>query len=114
MRKGNFDKESPDDTSHITASSWHQHFSDLLSKKVEVDPNIEAFINENKDLFESELGTPFSKNELLVALKDLKNNKTTSLDQISNEMLKTGCLILSERVLFLFNQILKLSFHPNL
>ena len=50
----------------------------------------------------------------MVALKDLKNNKTTSLDQISNEMLKTGGLILSNSVLFLFNQILKVGFYPNL
>ena len=72
MWKVSFDKESPDDTSHIDPSSWYKHFSDLLSKKTEVDPIIETYINENKDMFESELGTPFSKEELLVALKDLK------------------------------------------
>ena len=114
MRKGSFDKESPDDISHIDPSSWYKHFSDLLSKKVEVDPIIETYINENKDMFESELGTPFSKEELLVALKDLKNNKSTSMDQVSNEMLKTGGLILSGTVLFLFNKILKVGFYPSL
>ena len=114
MRKGNFDKNSPDDTSHIDASSWHKHFSDLLSKKVDVDPNIEDFINNNKDCFESELGTPFSKKELLLAIKGLKNNKSTSLDRISNEMLKTGGLILCDSFLYLFNKILSVGFFPNL
>ena len=86
MRNGNFDKNNPDDTSNVSPSAWHRHFSDLLSKKIEVDPNIKSFINENKALFESELGVPFTKEELLVAIKGLKNNKSTSLDQVSNKI----------------------------
>ena len=114
MRNGNFDKNNLDDTSNVSPSAWHRHFSDLLSKKIEVDPNIKSFINENKALFESELGVPFTKEELLVAIKGLKNNKSTSLDQVSNEMLKTFGKILPDSFLFLFNKILSIGCYPNL
>ena len=36
----------------------------------------------------------FTKSELLIGLKGLKNNKASSFDQISNEMLKVGGLVI--------------------
>ena len=114
MRSGNFDKKTPDDTSHVNPSEWHKHFSDLLTKKPAKDPNIENFISENKDLFESELGIPFTKTEFLAAIKDLKNNKSTSLDLISNEILKCCGNIFPENFLCLFNKILTFGYYPNL
>ena len=113
MRSGNFDKNTPDDTSHINPSDWHKHFSELLTKKTAQDPNIESFIFENKDLFESELGIPFTKNELLAAIKGLKNNKSTTLDLISNEMLKCCGKFFPESFLCLFNKILTVGYYPN-
>ena len=114
MRSGNFDKQKSDDTSHVHPSTWHNHFSELLSKKGDQDPNIEQFIHENKVLFESELGVPFTTVELLTAIKSLKNNKSTSLDLISNEMLKTCGKIIPDHFLFLFNKILSVGCYPNL
>ena len=35
MREGNFDKQTPDDTSNVSPSDWQSHFSNLLSKKVD-------------------------------------------------------------------------------
>ena len=35
MRDGNFDKQTPDDTSNVSPSDWQSHFSNLLSKKVD-------------------------------------------------------------------------------
>ena len=91
MRDGNFDKSVSDDTSSISPSSWHSHFSNLLAKKVDTNfqKNLNDLIDENVDKLENELNEPFSAMELTSALKDLKNNKASSFDGISNEMLKT-------------------------
>ena len=48
-----------------------------------------------------------------MGLKGLKNNKASSFDQISNEMLKTGGTIIVEPLLKLFNHILSRSFYPS-
>ena len=113
MRSGNFDKCMPDDTSHIDPQTWHQHFAKLLSKNVPANPSLNSYVQQNKNVFESELGVPFTKEELRLALKSLKNNKSSSFDQISNEMLKTGGNIISDSFLFLFNNILDVSCYPS-
>ena len=56
----------------------------------------------------------FTKAELISGLKQLKNNKASSFDQISNEMLKTGGIILIDPMLKLFNEIYSSSFYPSL
>ena len=104
----------PDDTSHIDAQTWHQHFAKLLSKNVPANPSLNSYVQQNKNAFESELGVPFTKDELRLALKSFKNNKSSSFDQISNEMLKTGGKIISDSFLFLFNNILDVSCYPSL
>ena len=116
MRDGGFDKAVPDDTSSIPPSSWHIHFSNLLAKKVdpEIQNNLKKLITENIDNFQNELSEPFSTLELSSALKELKNNKASSFDRISNEMLKTGGKILKNAFLRLFNSIRVSSFYPSL
>jgi exonuclease III len=92
MRNGGFDKATSDDTSGITPPTWHTHFSDLLAKTV--DPikkdNFEELIKDNIDSIDNELNEPFTLSELSAGLKDLKNNKASSFDKVSNEMLKTS------------------------
>ena len=61
----------------------------------------------------TELDNPFTKSELLNGLKGLKNNKASSFDQISNEMLKVGGKIILEPLLKLFNSVLDNSFYPS-
>ena len=92
MRDGSFDKLVSDDTSSIPPSSWHTHFSNLLSKKVDTDfqNKLKDLIKDNVDFLENELCEPISASELCSALKDLKNNKASSFYRISYEMLKTG------------------------
>ena len=41
MRDSSFDKSTSDDTSGVKPSEWHAHFSRLLSKKVNIDKNLE-------------------------------------------------------------------------
>ena len=51
---------------------------------------------------------------MLTGLRQLTNNKASSFDQISNEMLKTGGIILINPLLKLFNKIYSSSYYPSL
>ena len=50
---------------------------------------------------------------ILSCISSLDNNKATSFDKISNEMLKTSKLILADPILILFNSILENSIYPS-
>ena len=114
LRDGNFDREMSDDTSDISPQDWFGHFSKLLSRNVsDLDIEHQTIIDSEKDLFITELDHPFTKTELLRGLKGLKNNKASSFDQISNEMLKVGGCIIIEPLLKLFNSILAHSLYPS-
>ena len=115
MRDGNFDREVFDDTSGISPKEWFSHFSNLLSKNVNSELNNEhkEYIESHSNLFKSELDFPFTKSELIKGLKGLKNNKASSFDQISNEMLKVGGNIIFDPLLKLFNSILTCSVYPS-
>ena len=74
MRNGSFDKSTSDDTSGVSPSSWHSHFSNLLSKKVDNNAYFEQYIKDNINLNKNELNEPFSMEEVRVGLKGLKDN----------------------------------------
>ena len=114
MRDGSFDKSISDNTTGVSPSKWYDHFSKLLAKNVQYDDNLEQYIFDNIDTNINELNHPFSLEELSKGLKDLKNNKASSFDRISNEMLKTGGKILKSGFLRLFNSIQRCSFYPTL
>ena len=81
----------------MSPHDWFSHFSELLSKNVESKSNddLDTFIKNNWEISNPDLNAPFTKTDLIVGLKQLKNNKVSSFDQISNETLKTGGPILS-------------------
>ena len=114
MRDGTFDKQTTDDTSGVSPSNWHAHFSNLLAKEVDNDNYLQQYISDNIDLNINELNNPFTMEELSNGLKGLKNNKSSSFDRISNEILKTGGKVLKDTFLKLFNSIQRSSFYPNL
>ena len=68
-----------------------------------VDINISSF---------SDLDFRITKKELIKYIKLLKNNKATSFDGISNEMLKAGMGPLSKPLLLLFNTLLDHNLYP--
>ena len=115
MRDGNFDREVSDDTSGISPQEWFTHFSQLLSKNVnpDLDRENQEYIDTHSESFKTEIDVPFTKSELLKGLKGLKNNKASSFDQISNEMLKVGGTIIFDPLLKLFNSILGCSVYPS-
>ena len=115
MREGNFDKLTPDDTSNVIPRDWHSHFSNLLAKQN--DPtktdNLNNFVKDNVDSLQTKLDDPITVVDLQFALKDLKNNKASSFDRISNEILKTSGKICKDVFLHLFNSIGKSCFYPS-
>ena len=70
------------------------------------------YIETNCDSFQNELDVKITKNELLSCIKTLDNNKSTSFDRVSNEMLKSAKLILADPILRLFNSLLEKSIYP--
>ena len=89
LRDGNFDKEVQSDTSHISPQKWFNHFTELLSKNVDAKRNddLDWFISNNWDISTPEINIPFTKSKLISGLRQLKNNKASSFDQIFDKML---------------------------
>ena len=114
MREGNFDKTTPDDTSGVSPNDWHHHFSKLLAKKIDsaTQYDLNNFFKDNVDFFKTKMDDPISYTELDSAIQDLKNNKASSFDRISNEILKCSGKICKNTFLHLFNSIGKNCFYP--
>ena len=115
MRAGNFDKNTPDDTSGVSPLDWFSHFSNLFTEKTDQVRNdsLTDFVQKNIDLFKTKLDDPFSVKEFESALKDLKNNKASSFDRITNEILKCSGKIYKNAFLHLFNSIGRVCLYPS-
>ena len=116
LRDGTFDKQVSDTTSHVSPHKWREHFQGLLGHPVQQSPasdDMLSYIEQNCEGAKSELDLPFTRSELLTAISALKNNKATSFDRISNEMLKASKLVIVNQLLSLFNKVLSTSFYPS-
>ena len=85
-----------------------------MTKKIDSNDYLEQYIVDNINKNENKLNEPFSLEELFVGLKGLKNNKASSFDRISNEMLKTSGKVLGIYFVKLFNNIQSSSFYPTI
>ena len=115
LRDGTFDKKVADTTSHVSPVKWREHFQSLLGPPVPQAPaedDMLSYIQLNCEKARSELDLPFSRSELITAISALKNNKATSFDRITNEMLKIGKLVLVNQLLSIFNCILSSAVYP--
>ena len=115
MRDGSFNKNVPHDTGHVSTEDWRKHFQDLLGPNIvhrQEDEILLKYVEEHCEEAKSNLDNEFSRKELFEAISDLKNNKSCSFDQITNEILKTSKLVIAEQLLSLFNCILKLAIFP--
>ena len=114
LRSGNFDKKKNSDIEAIEPDEWFDNFSSLLGKSInksKSDDEMENYFNENVDRISSELDNPFLKTEFIRATKNLKNNKASSFDCISNEMLKAGAETLYRVILPIFNTTLNFNLY---
>ena len=88
IRDGNFDKRNSCDSDSISPEAWRDHFSGLLGPKVGAKKEHEDYIQANIDKCNAIFEAPLTKVEILEAIKNLKNGKSTSFDLVSNEMIK--------------------------
>ena len=68
---------------------------------------MENYINQNWENFSSELDCKFTKSKIRNHILLLKNNKASSLDKISSEMLKAGATSLTEPLIILRGKLVK-------
>ena len=96
--------------------NWRTHFSELLGPKIgKTDQHLvlEDFIQSNVDSNNTIFEEPLKKSEILDAVKTLKNNKSTSFDFVSNEMLKNSMPVLLDPIFELFNTMINYSFYSS-
>ena len=109
-------KNTNSDTESVDPDEWFDHFSTLLGKAknpVKDKKDFKSYIDNNCEDLVSELDEPFTIDELKLAVRNLKNNKSGSFDLISNEMIKCSFMTLSNQYKNIFNSILSSNCYPN-
>ena len=109
IRDGTFDKKFSSDSDSVSPDDWKIHFENLLGPKTQkcvTHENFENYIKNNVDTCEDIFEHPLTKDEVLAAIKSLKNHKSTSFDMISNEMLKASMPTLLNPIVLLFQTMI--------
>lgn len=100
----------------ISADNWLSHFSELFKikeKSSSQDNYFENILDSSLDFRTfSELDTRISEKEVLLAIRNLKNNKSASLDGIKNEMLNASQSSTLPCIIKLFNLNLSSGLYP--
>ena len=112
--KEEFDKQKKSDSDSISPDVWRDHFSHLLGPTIENNDqhlNQEEFLKNTIERHNEIFEQPLTKKEILEAIKNLKNNKSTSFDKVSNEMLKASMPVLLEPIFELLTTMLKNSIY---
>ena len=89
---------------HISPKGWVNYFRNLLNVT-------KSKLNWNNSTIEGPLDYLFTKDEIIVQIKTLKNNKSASTS-ITNEMLKCNPGVIATSLLKLFNSILVNQIYP--
>ena len=116
LRDGSFDKQATSDSDFVLPENWHQHFSNLLGPNINPTTEEEdmlSYISDNCDKFASDLERPLTSSELMESIASLKNNKASSFDQITNEIIKASRHYTAKPILLLFDKILDTSIYPS-
>ena len=103
------DNSFSEDASHVPENEWYDYF-----KHLNEDTFTDKLLNDlEKDKIFNELDYIISQEEILKAIKDLKNNKAAGFDTIINEMLKCGQSVLVKPLSKLCNIILSSGEYPS-
>ena len=101
----------------IDPDTWYDHFRNLNSVKSKFDERYEQLnqvLENNKQTRTFNLMDAVIKDkEILNSITKLKNNKSSGLDSIRNEMIKTGVNIFLPCLKKLFNLIFSSGFYPS-
>ncbi|CAG2254574.1 unnamed protein product [Mytilus edulis] len=107
-------KELNDPSSNIQAKEWFEYFKNLMNTTHDKNSDFKSctddkFLNNcNKNL-----NVRITAEEVLLALKALKNKKSCGSDGLTNEMLKISCTMNVNMYVKLFNLILFTGIYPS-
>jgi exonuclease III len=108
---------SDDKSEHIQPEEWFEHFSSLHGSSIDIPDSRKQDIAQQLKECEQvstfcELDFSISEKELKTCVANLKSNKASGVDGITNEMLKHGLPYMLPSVLKLFNMILRTGIYP--
>lgn len=107
---------SKENQSLISENQWTDYFYSLLNKKNNGNNPFNEYVQNSLKLLENldensknplDINKEISKAEIIKVIKNIKNNKATGPDLISNEMIKCSIKSLIDPLFLLFNSILK-------
>ena len=110
------DTEKIDTTSSISTSTWQSHFQNLNNPK-DIYKNRIKWLEDKLSQLEkikcfTDIDGKITEAEINSAIKEMKSNKSTGLDNISNEMLKSGQSFLIPCFHKLFNNCFTMGYYP--
>jgi len=110
------DTEKIDTTSSISTSTWQSHFQNLNNLK-DIFKNRIKWLEDKLSQLEkikcfTDIDGKITEAEINSAIKEMKSNKSTGLDNISNEMLKSGQSFLIPCLHNLFNNCFTMGYYP--
>ena len=111
------DSDTTDPATNISPGKWKDYFSELFSPKKkfeEIDKKFQSLLSEREQngTF-TYLDFTIEQREIKDAISKLKNKKAVGLDNISNEMMKTGLHVLMPCIHKMFNVILSSGKYPD-
>ena len=109
------DTEKIDTTSSISTSTWQSHFQNLNNPK-DIYKNRIKWLEDKLSQLEkikcfTDIDGKITEAEINSAIKEMKSNKSTGLDNISNEMLKSGQSFLIPCLHKLFNNCFTMGYY---
>eukprot|EP00745_Piridium_sociabile_P014999 TRINITY_DN220_c0_g1_i5.p1 TRINITY_DN220_c0_g1~~TRINITY_DN220_c0_g1_i5.p1 ORF type:complete len:431 (+),score=53.42 TRINITY_DN220_c0_g1_i5:76-1293(+) len=108
IRKVSRKKTQPQNS--ISIDQWFEHFKRVLEK--EADDSIEEDTEEDVDEEEEFLDRPISREEVMLAIKKLKNGKAAGPDRLIGEFFKHSCDSTLTFLVKLFNYLFDNGIYP--
>ena len=101
----------------IDPNIWHEHFKKLNSVKSKFEERLEqlnqVLKNDKQTNTFSFMDTVIKDKEIQTSIAKLKNNKSSGLDSIRNEMIKAGATVLLPCLNKLFNLIFSSGYYSS-
>ena len=74
----------------VLMNKWKTGFYELLDPNITANENDEVFVRDNSDLnFDQDVNSALTRDEVVKAIKSVKNNKANDIDNLLAESLKT-------------------------
>ena len=107
-------KDVKDPSSNILPKEWFEYFKNLMNTSYDNNNNDDSVNNDFQMCCNSVLNDSIEAEEVLLAMKALKNKKSGGSDGLCNEMLKISCSLNVDLYVKLFNLIFKSGVYPSL